>query len=377
MNTKGVHGGALTGAIFQFDIRIDTASQRASVIDVIKKICNCNPAHAGEKLSRLGKDFTDRCAYIKINGRGHETPVADAATLVQIIWMIPGDGAKEFRLKSAEYVCRVLGADQSLAREIEMRHAVTPQAVKDFFNPKQARSTVAVYHRDTITVSGVRVEVPSEDDPPAVKQCLQERLDKALADEEEERKSARDQRMRDLANESERRMVVVQETHKRTLSELAIENADLAAKRAKSVHNLFNYLEDNKLIHPSLMTAAISSIANMAADAAGINLSPQDNAPSHLEEFSVMGLRLCQTAVDMTHLSAIGRLAAAEYRKRYEGQKPQQQMKQVNGGLHPVNVYGEKDREWVEHIVKNYIANIPQTKPAAKGKRKAKNVEIE
>lgn len=136
-----MHGGALTGAIFQFDIRIDTASQRASVIDVIKKICNCNPAHAGEKLSRLGKDFTDRCAYIKINGRG----------------------------------------------------------------------------------------------------CL----------------------------------------------------------------------------------------------------------------------------------------AAAEYRKRYQGQKPQQQMKQVNGGLHPVNVYGEKDREWVEHIVKNYIANIPQTKPATKGKRKAKNVEIE
>lgn len=101
---------------------------------------------------------------------------------------------------------------------------------------------------------------------------------------------------------------------------------------------------------------------NMAAGAAGINLSRQGNAPTHLEEFSVMALRLCQKAVDMTHLSAIGRLAAAEYRKRYEGQKPQQQLKQVNGGLHPVNVYSEKDREWVEDIVKNYITNIPEPK---------------
>lgn len=203
MNTKAGLDSALTSAIFQFNIRIDKASQRASVIDVIKNICNCNPAHAGEKLSRSGRDFTDRCAYIKINGRGHETPVADAETLVQIIWMIPGDGAKEFRLKSAEYVCRVLGADQSLAREIEMRNAVTPQAAKDFFTSKQA-GAVAVFRRDTITISGVQVEVPSEDDPPAIKKWLQERLDEALADEKEERKSARDQRMRDLANESER-----------------------------------------------------------------------------------------------------------------------------------------------------------------------------
>ena len=353
------------------DIRIDAASQQASVVDTISSLTGMNSSHAAQAFRRHAADFVAKCPVIKINNAGWATPVASAPILIQIIWSLPQAAAKEFRNSSAERICRMLGADQSLAREIEMRHAVTPQAAKDFFMPRQA-STMAVYRRDTITVSGVLVEVPSEDDPPAIRKRLQERLDQALADEQQERKSARDQRMRDLANESERRMVVQQETHKRTLSELAIENADLAAKRAKSVHNLFNYLEDNKLIHPSLMTAAIGSIANMAADAAGINLSPQDNTPTHLEEFSVMAMRLCQTAVDMTHLSAIGRLAAAEYRKRYEGQKPKQQMKQVNGGLHPVNVYSEKDRGWVEDIVKNYITNIPQPKAETKRKCRAK-----
>jgi hypothetical protein len=341
---------------FKCDIRVDAASKQASVVDTITSFTGFQSSHASQAFQRLGEDYVRRCPVIKINGIGRATPVASAAVLVEIIWALPHKAAKEFRRKSSEYVCRVLGADQSLAHEIQMRNAVTPQAVKDFFIPKSA---VTVYRRDTITISGLQVEVPSENDPPEIKKWLQERLDKAFAEEDAERKLARDQRLREQANESERRLVVSRETHKRTLAELAIDNADLAAKRAKSVHDLFHYLEDNKLIHQSLMTAAIGSIANMAADAAGITLSQNDNTSTHLEEFSVMAHKLCQTAVDMTHLSAIARLAAKEYRKRYDGQKPDQLMKQVNGGLHPVNVYNEKDREWVEDIVKNYIANIP------------------
>jgi hypothetical protein len=347
MTTKALLDGALTGVDFEFDIRIDKESQKASVIDVIRKINNCSSAHAGEILSRLGSDFKHRCAYIRINKRGKETPVADAVTLVEIVWMLPGKIAKEFRLQSAQYICRVLGADQSLAKEIEMRQNVTPQAAKDFFLHQPAGAMV-VRPRDSITIGGVQVEIPKDDDSPVIKKLLQDRLDKALAEEAEENKSARDQRL-----------MVSRESHKRTLAELAIENGELAKKRTRVVHELLHTLKTCELIHPSLMAAAIGSISNMAADAAGINLTSRDMAPTHLEEFSAMASRLCRTTLDLTQLSAIGRLAAAEYRKRYDGKNPERVEKQVNGAIRPVNVYSESDREWVETLVTTYVTNLP------------------
>ena len=48
--------------------------------------------------------------------------MADAKTLVEIVWLLPGKAAREFRRSSAETVCRVLGGDISLVKEIEARH---------------------------------------------------------------------------------------------------------------------------------------------------------------------------------------------------------------------------------------------------------------
>jgi hypothetical protein len=59
-------------------------------------------------------------SHISINGI--PTPVADARTLIEIIWALPGRVAQEFRRVSAATVCRVLG-DVSLVAEIETRNA--------------------------------------------------------------------------------------------------------------------------------------------------------------------------------------------------------------------------------------------------------------
>ena len=56
------------------------------------------------------------------NDKGRETPVADAATLVEIAWLGPGTAAVQFRRKGAESVCRMLGGDLTLVDEIQRRH---------------------------------------------------------------------------------------------------------------------------------------------------------------------------------------------------------------------------------------------------------------
>ncbi|CAN0578466.1 unnamed protein product, partial [Ectocarpus sp. 12 AP-2014] len=42
--------------------------------------------------------------------------------LIEIIWLLPGKKAREFRHRSSEKVCRLLGGDLSLVAEIEARH---------------------------------------------------------------------------------------------------------------------------------------------------------------------------------------------------------------------------------------------------------------
>jgi hypothetical protein len=143
------------------------------------------------------------------------------------------------------------------------------------------------------------------------------------------------------------------------MEQFAIENCQLVAKRTKAVKHVLETLRECELIHPSLMTAAIGSISNMAAEAAGVGLN-LTGEPSHLEDFSTMAEKISKSVLSLSHLSNIGKLVAKEYRSRYNGQAPERVRKQVNGDYRPVNVYKAKDRDWIEGILRNYIQNIPQ-----------------
>lgn len=68
-------------------------------------------------------ELTTQIGQLPINKKGRETPVADAKTLIHIIWLLPGGKAQQFRRSSSEKVCRLLGGDLSLVSEIEERHA--------------------------------------------------------------------------------------------------------------------------------------------------------------------------------------------------------------------------------------------------------------
>ena len=94
-------------ALKQTKIRIDKATQKASVIDVIRLITGKKSGYASQALDRLDQILVSQCGQLKINGKGRLTPVCDAKTMVQVIWELPGKTAKAFRRQCAIYICRI------------------------------------------------------------------------------------------------------------------------------------------------------------------------------------------------------------------------------------------------------------------------------
>ena len=117
---------AIMDNIENSSIRVDTATKKGSVIDVVRMVLGCESNSANTALRRLKEAFPELagcCRQLRINGKGKLTPVADAKTLVEIIFLLPGQKASGFRRKGAKYVCRVVGGDMSLVTEIEQRRA--------------------------------------------------------------------------------------------------------------------------------------------------------------------------------------------------------------------------------------------------------------
>ncbi|CAM9393451.1 unnamed protein product, partial [Pylaiella littoralis] len=123
-------------------VRVDERSGKVSNIDVIKMLCpDASSEDAAHMLTRVLQkeaacgattldqtvhgpvDLANRIERIKINGKGNPTPVSDAPTAIEIIWLLPARAAREFRKQSADTIARVLGGDVSLCAEIEQRCA--------------------------------------------------------------------------------------------------------------------------------------------------------------------------------------------------------------------------------------------------------------
>jgi hypothetical protein len=132
-------------------IRIDTATQKGSVYDVVMAVTGCDQAWVTKTYSRLCERYPNfkapglKVSKIKINDSGRETPVADAATLIEIAFLLPGNKAREFCRAGAEKVQRVLGGDLTLIDEIERRHEqVSGTAQEAFLLGSTSTSQLAV-----------------------------------------------------------------------------------------------------------------------------------------------------------------------------------------------------------------------------------------
>lgn len=116
---------ALRSVNIHGSVRIDDGLGTASVIDTVRLISpTASAEYAAQMFTRvLQKDdrvvsIRSRTTHIKINGRGNKTPCTDIATLVEIIWMLPGGASRAFRRDSAETICRVMGGDLDLCHQI-------------------------------------------------------------------------------------------------------------------------------------------------------------------------------------------------------------------------------------------------------------------
>lgn len=129
-------------------LRIDDATKMASVIDVARAVTGLGSNDARKYALTAAKQLGINFPQLRINGRGRETPVADAKTLIQLVWELPGKAAKSFRRDCANYICRVLGGDESLLAEMELRVRYTPEEQKQFFMQNTARPDIELLERE-------------------------------------------------------------------------------------------------------------------------------------------------------------------------------------------------------------------------------------
>ena len=65
------------------------------------------------------------------------------------------------------------------------------------------------------------------------------------------------------------------------------------------------------------------------------------------------------------HRSALGKAVAKEYRKRFKEEPPVAQ-KYVNGGNRLVNTYGVEHQEWIEEVVRDFLADNVSPPPSTR-----------
>lgn len=120
------------------NVRIWLPTMKASVIDVVQLVTKKGKDYASQIVRNVlhnHPETADRIQRFKFPGeRQRITPIADAATLIEIIFLLPGVMAQQFRHKCALYICRLLGGDESLIPEIRTQAEVVDQShLQSFF----------------------------------------------------------------------------------------------------------------------------------------------------------------------------------------------------------------------------------------------------
>jgi hypothetical protein len=110
-------------------IRYHEESRRWSIIDVISLLTGKNANDSARVYKDMLKTGTLQAiksgviTKYQFPGRGQrDTPVAPASVMVEFVMLIPGNTTLKWRLNAVQVLCRALGGDLSLVKEIEERH---------------------------------------------------------------------------------------------------------------------------------------------------------------------------------------------------------------------------------------------------------------
>ncbi|CAN0252124.1 unnamed protein product [Ectocarpus sp. 6 AP-2014] len=105
-------------------IRVDHASNRASVTDVARLLLKCDAEAADSAVGKLHHDFPS----VRVNNRGRLALVAPVDKLVDVVWLLPGAVADDVRRDISLQVVRALGGNTRLVEEAEARHIAVREA---------------------------------------------------------------------------------------------------------------------------------------------------------------------------------------------------------------------------------------------------------
>jgi hypothetical protein len=136
-----------------------------SVLDVIKEITSVDAKHVWHRLKSVHSEVTSMAkahVFSTAVGGGRETPVADAEVLLQIIFVVPGRRAAEFRKSGAVTLLKALNPDPDFIEQLQRRLEAAPGAVD---LPLVNDNTKAVYlaaRHYGATHLYVRIRLPAE-----------------------------------------------------------------------------------------------------------------------------------------------------------------------------------------------------------------------
>ena len=112
------------------NIRLDQQTNKIVLNDVLDMF-NIDSGNKCRYYNRLKKNHPTLFSNeekLRVNGKGQTHRVIDIPSTIEIIWLLPGDYAIEFRRKSANYITRLFAGDRTLIDEIEIQHErVSPE----------------------------------------------------------------------------------------------------------------------------------------------------------------------------------------------------------------------------------------------------------
>ena len=106
------------------DIRMDNNTNKIVLNDLFEmfNIDITKRTYYYVKLKKKYPNLFTQLEILRVNGKGNAVRVIDIPSAIELVWILPGDYATEFRRKSANYVTRMMAGDRSLIDEIEVQN---------------------------------------------------------------------------------------------------------------------------------------------------------------------------------------------------------------------------------------------------------------
>lgn len=302
----------IAAPLFDGKIRYDKETKSGSVTDVITLITGQSASNAGKTFERLDASLRSQCQRLRINKEGRPLLMANASTLIRIIWDLPGKAAKEFRRECADYICRILGADETLIKEMEIRTMRTSPKQKEFFMAD--------------------IKVPEIPKP---------------TDEEKEVMIRKRKFELDILEEELR--------SKKRLNDIEIQRKELELRRQEKIVSaeevkLYDEMSDLKVIY----TDAHLRMAVKDAILMRLSGNPKTKDPDWCPDFTQIVHRLGHRRLNNKELMKMGLVISDSHLAEF-GFRPDKADKNVNNAIRKVNVFPIEKQEWVTDQIKEYL----------------------